>query len=144
MAMAGPWKIRNNPGHWGSSNPSILVLGFSKGSTQADVHATGAFEDVPFAKARHRLTTVLQTVGILGNGENVEEKLRADEPDMAFASLVRCSPARWDKRSNGYTTSGAIVTKALRSRRHGIFSTIVPRNSYPDCPDGCGLSSCSA
>ncbi len=27
------WRMDNNPGAWGSSNPEYLVLGFSKGFT---------------------------------------------------------------------------------------------------------------
>jgi hypothetical protein len=122
IAVAGQWKIRNDPGYYGSSNPRTLVLGFSKGSTQADVYATGVFEDVPFAKCRPRLASALRIVGVLAKGDSVENKFYADESDLAFASLVRCSLARWDERSKGYSTSGPIVGKAFKETEARRFT----------------------
>ena len=43
----GLWRITNDPGAWGSRNPRYLVLGFSKGFTQADAYANGPFDAVP-------------------------------------------------------------------------------------------------
>src|SRR5690348_13165688 len=31
----GKWRVVNDPGAWGSATPTVLVLGFSKGFTQA-------------------------------------------------------------------------------------------------------------
>lgn len=114
VLTVGPWRLRNDPGHWGSSNPKILVLGFSKGSTQADVYANGRFEDVPFAKCRTRLASILRTLGLLGDTDNIDAKFTANEVDFAFASLVRCSLARWNDKSKSYQTSGAIIQQAFR------------------------------
>ena len=39
----GRWQAVNDPGAWGSAAPKILVLGFSKGFTQAGAYRTGKF-----------------------------------------------------------------------------------------------------
>ena len=54
IVTGGEWQARNDPGHWGGSNPKILVLGFSKGKTQSDVYAGGAFDEVVFNGMRER------------------------------------------------------------------------------------------
>jgi hypothetical protein len=90
----GRWQAVNDPGAWGSSAPKILILGFSKGFTQAGAYRTGKFEDVPFKGMRPRLTEMLQSLGLLSNREAIDTKMLASEKDFAFGSLVRCSLAR--------------------------------------------------
>ena len=52
------WTLRNDPGAWGGTEPEVLVLGFSKGSTQANIYEHGEFEDVAFGgAARNRLVS---------------------------------------------------------------------------------------
>lgn len=103
----GLWTARNDPGHWGGCSPRILVLGFSKGKTQADSYANGAFDDVAFHRMRDRLALVLQTLGLLNSYEDINSKFRPDEKEFAFASLVRCSLVRQG------STSGALVVRAF-------------------------------
>ena len=56
-------------------NPEYLVLGFSKGATQAGFYDHGTFENVAFAGMRPRLTLALQAVGVLTETESVDEKI---------------------------------------------------------------------
>jgi hypothetical protein len=107
VVTAGAWTARNDPGHWGSSNPRILVLGFSKGKTQADAYAQRAFDEVAFDRMRDRLAQILYRLDLLKSGEEINSKFRPDEKEFAFASLVRCSVVRQG------TTSGALVVKAF-------------------------------
>lgn len=115
------WKLRNDPGAWGSQKPKVLVLGFSKGETQADIYSTGEFNDVAFGGGitRRYLTKILQKVGLLLNSETVDEKIIDTEDFFAFGSLVRCSAARLDEkhlRKTGvekYITSGQLIIKSF-------------------------------
>jgi hypothetical protein len=102
------WELLNNPGHWGSRNPEILVLGFSKGLNQAKSFADDDFDDVAFKGFRPRLTQVLTTLGLISESENIDEKLRASETRFAFASLVRCTLSLNSK------TSGKLIGKMFR------------------------------
>lgn len=110
------WRMRNDPGAWGSSSPEILVLGFSKGSTQADIYQTGRFEDVAFGgQARSRLDRVLKQVGLISGTEHVSNLIgSADQSRFAFGSLVRCSLSRVDDSTGEWKTSGSLITKSHR------------------------------
>lgn len=113
VAERGAWRIVNDPGAWGSANPTVLVLGFSKGFTQADATRSGRFEDVPFKRMRTRLTEVLRAIGVLGPAEIVDNRMVASERDLAFGSLVRCSLSRRNDRTGRYECTGPIMPKAF-------------------------------
>lgn len=118
----GKWKMRNDPGAWGSQSPKYLVLGFSKGATQTDLYENGNFDEVAFGgeKTRENLTNILRAVGVLLMGETVDQRIRAREQDFHFGSLVRCSLSRLDEKETAkrgrtiYATSGALITKSFK------------------------------
>lgn len=122
----GKWRIRNDPGAWGTSTPRYLVLGFSKGSTQADIYQNGEFDSVGFGglETRRNLTNVLRAVGLLDSWEHVDSKICATEQEFHFASLVRCSLARLnDKKfaktgNRTYETSGELIVKSFTEVPH--------------------------
>jgi len=97
IMQSGNWRIQNDPCHWGSATPKYLVLGFSKGFTQADELDSGRFEDVPFKGMRRRLGQILEKFGMLGQADRIEEQFSNHENEIAFASLIRCSVARIDE-----------------------------------------------
>src|SRR5690606_22433995 len=86
------WRIINDPGAWGGgSGPDYLVLGFSKGATQAGIYESGRFESVAFAGMRPRLTEALRAMGALSNAESSDAKIGDPNSNIAFGSLIRCS-----------------------------------------------------
>ncbi len=108
------WRIANDPGAWGNHEPKYLVLGFSKGSTQADIYKNGSFEDVAFAGMRQRLTQALRKIGVLNESENVDDAIKNPKSDFSFGSLIRCSVARRkDESSNDYACTGALIKKSF-------------------------------
>lgn len=108
------WLMTNDPGAWGSERPKILILGFSKGATQADIYQHGSFDDIAFGgvQTRRNLTKILQRVHLLPLSETVDEKIRATEKIFAFGSLIRCSCSRLDK-NNSLKTSGPLIIKSF-------------------------------
>ena len=42
--MIGKWQMVNDPAAWGSASPEILILGFSKGFTQANAFRSGRLD----------------------------------------------------------------------------------------------------
>lgn len=109
----GPWRAVNDPGAWGSASPEVLVLGFSKGFTQALAARSGPFETIPFKRMRPRLSEVLQVLGVLKSGEQVDTRMVATERTIAFGSLVRCSLSRFDEKAGKHACTGPIMTKAF-------------------------------
>jgi hypothetical protein len=108
----GKWQMVNDPAAWGSATPWVLLLGFSKGFTQANAFKTGRFEDIPFKDMRSRLTEELRLLGIIGKSETVDEKMVATETDMAFGSFVRCSLSRTNRKGKLVCT-GEVMPKAF-------------------------------
>jgi hypothetical protein len=84
-------RIVNDPGAWGSQSPSILVLGISKGFTQAREFASGEFDSVPFKNCRARLRDVLAAVGLMNRDADIDSRMTSLETDYAWGSVVRCS-----------------------------------------------------
>lgn len=115
------WKMINDPGAWGGgSAPDYLVLGFSKGVTQAGIYESGRFEDVAFAGMRRRLTEALRAIGALSNEESADEKIEDPNSNIAFGSLIRCSVSRLDKAASDkaskdiYACTGPLISKSFK------------------------------
>jgi len=110
----GNWQIVNDPGAWGSAKPEILLLGFSKGFTQASAYVSARFEDVPFKGMRARLSDALRVIRILAPHEGIDEKFSASESRFAFGSLVRCSLSRRNDKTGRLECTGQVMAKAFR------------------------------
>jgi hypothetical protein len=100
--------LYNNPGYAGSSNPSTLILGFSKGANQNQIAKQGNYDQVPFAGMRDRLQQVLATLDLMPTDRDIDQMLTANEREFGAASLVRCSLCR--KKGDNCITSGTLVT----------------------------------
>ncbi|MFC1743120.1 hypothetical protein ACFL35_03925 [Candidatus Riflebacteria bacterium] len=128
MRKIGDWQVLNEPAAWGSSNPEILILGFSKGATQSGIFKKGKFDDIPFGgqQCRKNLTNILRCVGILDKKESIDNRIKSTEKRFAFGSLVRCSLARYDRKKSAYLTSGVLINKSF-SEIPEIIMTCVRR-----------------
>lgn len=107
----GDWRLHNNPGYYGSSAPEILILGFSKGANQNQVAKSGEFGRIAFAKARHRLTSVLETLKIMPTDRDIDYVLSGRETQFGTASLVRCSFCKM--KEGKCKTSGDVIPTAF-------------------------------
>ena len=120
------WRMINDPGAWGSSEPEYLVLGFSKGATQAGFYDDGRFEDVAFKGMRPRLTKVLRAMGVLSESETVDRRIADPESSVAFGSLVRCSVSRRDEKASlkkgspVFACTGPLISKSFAEIPHVI------------------------
>ncbi len=110
----GNWRICNDPGAWGSQHPEILVLGFSKGFTQADAFKGKAFDEVAFAGMRPRLRLALERIGVLDGAEDINALFSRTEKRFAFGSLVRCSLSRLDETSGKWSSTGPLIKKSFQ------------------------------
>lgn len=110
----GDWRLHNNPGYYGSSSPEILVLGFSKGANQNKTAAEGNFDKIAFAKARHRLQEVLETLGIMPRNRGIDDLMTAKEKTFGVASLVRCSFCKI--KDGSCKTSGDVIPSSFTNK----------------------------
>lgn len=121
VQQKGNFQLVRDPGHWGASEPRTLVLGISKGNTQSRAFATETFDGVAFKGIRSRMLQLFQSVGLLASETpaSFEYRFRADEPDFAFASVVRCSLTGFDKRKATYTADSPNVVPAFDQKPVG-------------------------
>lgn len=108
---ASEWKIDNNPGYWGASNPEILVLGFSKGANQS---VDRPFDEIAFRNARSNLAEILQALDVIADSSQIDRNFSAAEMRLGFASVVRCGLGK-EVSPGKFVTSGNIVRLAVES-----------------------------
>ncbi|MFD2642092.1 hypothetical protein [Pseudomonas japonica] len=127
----GDWRITANPLAWGSTRPEIVVLGFSKGPTQAGALASTPHDDIAFKGSRLNVGKILAHVGLIPTDEPGRLKKQVDRliADTSgrfhFASLVRCSVERYDRNSASWKGSGGgMLDKFIATP----FGTLVATN----------------
>jgi hypothetical protein len=107
----GDWRLLNNPGYFGSKDPEILVLGFSKGANQNKIRAEISFDKIAFAGARGRLKAVLESLKIMPSDRGIDALMTKGEQIFGFTSFVRCSLC---KMQDGVCkTSGDVIPNAF-------------------------------
>ena len=108
----GKWRITANPLAWGNEEPEIVVLGFSKGPTQAGALATSPHDQIAYKGSRTAVGKILTHVGVLdrpadGNTSRSVDRLIADPRGrFHFGSLVRCTVERYDDQKKAWSGSG--------------------------------------
>lgn len=110
------FRLVNDPGHWGASDPQILVLGISKGNTQSKAFGTQQFDTIAYKGIRPRLLLALQAIGLLVNEDikDFNDRFTATESDFAFASMVRCSVTGMHRRKGFHTADSPNVVPAFK------------------------------
>lgn len=94
------WRITANPLAWGNEEPEIIVLGFSKGPTQAGALANVAHDEIAYKGSRTNVGKILKHVGLLKqeSGEDLSESVSRLISDRTgrfhFGSLIRCTVER--------------------------------------------------
>lgn len=101
--VGGTWRITANPLAWGNSDAEIVVLGFSKGPTQAGAIASEPHDDIAYKRGRAKMGQILQHVGLLpgvlpgGEANAVSQLIARRDGRFHFGSLIRCTVERLDK-----------------------------------------------
>lgn len=108
----GDWRITANPMAWGNPRAKIVVLGFSKGPTQAGALSRAPHDDIAYKGSRANVGKILQYLGLLNpqDGATLSETVSAAIADRAgpfhFGSLVRCTVERYVKKESVWKGSG--------------------------------------
>lgn len=106
------WRISANPLAWGGTRPEVVVLGFSKGPTQAG-HLSGTpHDEIAYKGGRVAVGKILAHVGLIPGGDNtylkncVDNLIADKRGKFHFGSLIRCTVERYDHRSEQWKGSG--------------------------------------
>ena len=106
------WRITANPLAWGSACPEVVVLGFSKGPTQAGALENTPHDDIAYKGSRLNVGKILAHVGLINKQDNNALKQEVDSmisnPNgrFHFGSLIRCTVERFDSKSEKWKGSG--------------------------------------
>lgn len=133
-AAGEEWRLRPNPGYWGSPEPKVLVLGFSKGPGQVERVGNwsggAGFEGIPFNDARGRmrpnLHSLLCAIGLIDASRSVDTLFRPEEKVLGFASIVRCSVEI--RTGNDWKGSGGGILSRTVSARPRFLRECVNRH----------------
>ena len=136
--VLGDWRLNNNPGYYGSANPEVLILGFSKGATQNKAQASEDFDSIAFAGMRDRLQAVLEVLHLMPGNCSLNDMLMGREERFGFASLVRCSLYKMVKGKA--TTSGPVVTSAFKQKEALNIIESCARTYLRDLPSSLRLT----
>jgi hypothetical protein len=106
------WRITSNPLAWGSVEPEIVVLGFSKGPTQAGALSHSPHDQIAYKGSRTAVGKILAHIGVVRQPTNGDFRWMVDRliSDKAgrfhFGSLVRCTVERYDEKAGSWKGSG--------------------------------------
>lgn len=111
----GKFQMINDPGAWGCSDPSVLILGISKGNTQqsamAEHKSASSFDDVAFKGARQRLYQILSEVNLVQDGS--DDLFRESSEQIGWGSLIRCSLTGLNTKTNTFSGDSNFVLGAF-------------------------------
>jgi hypothetical protein len=123
------WRITANPLAWGNSQPEILVLGFSKGPSQAGELERVTHNEVPYRKGRTQVGKILAHVGLLPAAEPAHLKMMVDQAiadtngRFGWGSLIRCTVERFDTKKQEWVGSGGMIDEFMATEFGKRIST---------------------
>jgi hypothetical protein len=94
------WRITNNPLAWGNPKPEVVVLGFSKGPTQAGALSSQTHDQIAYKGGRTNLAKILHHIGLMAAPDShlVDQAIGDRNGRFHFASLIRCAVGRFDEK----------------------------------------------
>ncbi len=93
----GDWRITANPLAWGNPQAEVVLLGFSKGPTQAGALGTTPHDSIAYKGSRSNVGKILRHIGLLGliddaNLSSTVSELISDKSGRFHCgSLIRCT-----------------------------------------------------
>ncbi len=108
----GDWRITANPMAWGNQAAKVVVLGFSKGPTQAGALASADHDEIAYKGGRTNVGKILEYVGLLSPlpGESASDAVSREIADrngsFHFGSLIRCTVERFERKDSNWKGSG--------------------------------------
>lgn len=91
----------------------MIVLGFSKGPTQAGALAARPHDEIAFRGGRGNLAKILHHIGLLPSpdGRLVDEAISNPAGRFHFGSLIRCTVEQHDPKKGWSGTGGGMLDR---------------------------------
>jgi hypothetical protein len=119
------WRITANPMAWGTVEPEVVVLGFSKGPTQAGALSTSPHDEIAYKGSRKNVGKILAHIKLMppGTSEQLErsvDRLISDRHGrFHFSSFIRCTVERFDNKKQTWEGSGGGMLDRFVSTKFG-------------------------
>ena len=113
------WRITANPLSWGNQRPEVLVLGFSKGPSQAGELRRLPHNGIPYRKGRLQVGKILSHIGLLQPAKPeelkslVERAIADTNGRFGWGSLIRCTVERFDTGRHEWVGSGGMIDQFM-------------------------------
>lgn len=121
------WRIKLNPLAWGNQNPEVVILGFSKGPTQAGALTSTPHNEIAYKGSRLNVGKIMAHVGLIPLLPLEKLKKRVDElisdPNCKFhfGSLIRCTVEIYDEKTKKWKGSGGGMLDKFVATEFGQF-----------------------
>jgi hypothetical protein len=108
----GSWRITANPLAWGNTAAEIVVLGFSKGPTQAGALASTPHDQIAYKGSRLNVGKILAHIGLMEKTEDsvlkhtVDDAIANRNGRFHFGSFIKCTVERRDPETGKWKGSG--------------------------------------
>ncbi|EEX08904.1 conserved hypothetical protein [Ruegeria lacuscaerulensis ITI-1157] len=105
--------------------PEIVVLGFSKGPTQAGALASSPHDEIAYKGSRTAVGKILAHIGVVpkppnGDYKGMVDRLISDRNGrFHFGSLVRCTVERYDEKDRSWKGSGGGMLDKFMATQFG-------------------------
>lgn len=113
----GNWRIKFNPLSWGGENPTVVVLGFSKGPTQAGALVRSHHDQIAYKGSRENVGKILRRIGLLPKSVNdkyaqkVDDLISDKDGMFHFGSLIRCTVEQFTEKKGWIGSGGGMLDK---------------------------------
>jgi hypothetical protein len=113
----GNWRIKSNPLSWGGENPTVVVLGFSKGPTQAGALVRSHHDQIAYKGSRENVGKILRRIGLLPKSVNdkyaqkVDDLISDKDGMFHFGSLIRCTVEQFTEKKGWIGSGGGMLDK---------------------------------
>lgn len=120
----GHWRITANPIAWGNPEAEVVVLGFSKGPTQAGALDSTPHDEIAFKGGRAAVGRILHHVGLLplpdgANNEVINQRVSAliacRTGRFHFGSLVKCTVEQYHQEKGWIGTGAGMLDRFVAS-----------------------------
>jgi hypothetical protein len=114
------WSITANPLAWGNQRPEVLVLGFSKGPSQANDLRRLKHNEIPYRGGRPAVAKILAHVGLLPSAPQkdlermVENAIADNNGRFGWGSLIRCTVEQF-KNGKWIGTGGGMLDRFMKT-----------------------------
>lgn len=135
------WRITCNPLAWGNHAPEVVVLGFSKGPTQAGALAASPHDAIAYKGSRANVGKIMAHVGLIPKAPShaytgyVDRLIAERNGRFHFGSLVRCTVERQEQSTGKWKGSGGgMLDKFVATSFGRIVTTNCGQRFLGDLP----------